>query len=83
MELILLEAAIPTIGAGRRKLGVVGSRVPTEVVWADDSAGPMNALRHLPDGTMTAINPDHVVAYAGRRAGLETTGVAALSGGAA
>ncbi len=83
MDLVLWDAAVPPSGAGRRKLEVVGTRAPSEVVRAADSAGLAHALRLLPDGAMTAINPGHVVASAGRPAGLETTDLAALCRGGA
>ncbi len=66
MDLVLWDAAVPQSGAGLRKLEVVGTRAPPEVERAADSAGLAHALRLLPDGAMTAINPGHVVAYAGR-----------------
>lgn len=83
MDLILRGVAIPTNGEGRHKPEVVGSRSPSEVVTAADRAGLTNALRHLPDDAITAINPGHVVAYARRRAGLQTTEVARPSPGGA
>lgn len=83
MDFVLWGAADPSSGEGLRKLEVVGTRAPSEVVRAADLAGLAYALRHLPDGAETAINPGSVDSDAGRRAGPETTEVAALSRGGA
>ena len=49
MDCVLRDAAVPSSGAGVRKLEVVGTRTPSGVVGAADSAGLAHALRHLPE----------------------------------
>ena len=83
MDIVLWDAAAPPSGSGLRELQVVGTRAPSEVVWAADFAGLAHVLCHLLDGATTAINPGNVVSYAGRSAWLKTTDVAALSQGGA
>jgi hypothetical protein len=81
MELVLCDTSVPSSGACRRILRVVGTRAPSEVVRAADSAGLSRTLRNLPEGAMTAIHPGHVVSYAGCPAVWETTDIAALCRG--
>ncbi len=81
MDFVLWDTAVPSSGAGLRELEVVGTRAPSEVVRAADFAGLAHALRHLPDGAMTAINPGCVVSSASRGAGPVTIDVAAPSRG--
>jgi hypothetical protein len=83
MELVLWDTSVPSSGAGRRILRVDGTRAPSEVVRAADSAGLSRALRHLPEGSMTAIHPGYVVSHAGCPAVWESTDIAALCRGGA
>ncbi len=79
MVLVLWDGAVLIPGLRRRKVELVGTRPSSEIVRAADSVGLMQTLRHLPDdGAMTAINPGHVVSYAGHPTGPVPTGLVAL-----
>lgn len=83
MDLVVWDTSVPSSGAGRRILRVIGRRAPSEVVRAADSAELSSALRHLPEGAMTAIHPGHIISHAGRPAVWETADIAALCPGGA
>jgi hypothetical protein len=60
------EPSCPSMGSMIRRLETFGHRPPAEVSRAAERSGVTRAVRYLPDGCYTDIDPGCVVAYAGR-----------------